>query len=264
MLVKTLAIALTGYLGGGALPPNIDLHQREVIIYVKPDVIQVPARQKILLVDAGTMFDELKEILSAYNTGCIIRPYHEYKSNDTTVHLGKNPRYKNLGIQFFYEVQSFLYKGNANLLGAKLSYSLLDNIFISIGYSYSLYIKAENISAAIPEYKYYPLYTYFIGGDIGYIIGRTTYVFLEIFASKLKEVKEDLIYGNKEYYAYSYELGLRGGIGAVILKIHDRFQIDGNISLQRLKISKFDKVISYDLNSVTFQIGIKWNIAHIF
>lgn len=67
-----------------------------------------------------------------------------------------------------------------------------------------------------------------------------------------------------ENLTVTYELGLRVGMGLVMLKIGDIFQIDGNISFQKLKVSEFNKIVFYDLNSLIFQIGLKWKIGHIF
>ena len=83
MLVEALMIALMGYVGSGGTPQNQDLHEREVIMYVRPNVIQAPSGQKNLTLDAVTMPDELRNVLTSYNAEYLVRPYPDYDPSDT-------------------------------------------------------------------------------------------------------------------------------------------------------------------------------------
>jgi len=102
MLVEALVVALMGYLGSGGTPQNWDLHEREVILYVRPGVIQAPAGQKTLTLDAVTMPDELRNVLTSYNAEYLTRPYPDYDPADTLAYSPYGKPVKKMDLSRLY------------------------------------------------------------------------------------------------------------------------------------------------------------------
>ena len=105
MLAKALVIALMGYLGSGATPQSQDLHEREVIMYVRPGVIQAPAGQKALTLDAVTMPDELRNVLMNYSAEYLTRPYPDYDPSDTIAYSPYGRPVKKMDLSRLYRVR---------------------------------------------------------------------------------------------------------------------------------------------------------------
>ena len=105
MLVEVLMIALMGYLGSGGTPQNQDLHEREVIMYVRPNVIQAPSGQKNLTLDAVTMPDELRNVLTSYNAEYLVRPYPDYDPSDTIAYSPYGKPVKKMDLSRLYHVR---------------------------------------------------------------------------------------------------------------------------------------------------------------